>query len=267
MGFDLHTHSRCSDGNSTPEELIREATAKELEGIALTDHDTVAGIAAAAAEAEHTGFRFIPGIELTTDFGTKEAHILGYGFDWRHPGLTRKLETIIAAREERAKQIIARLNKRLIPLDWETVKSCATGGFIGRPHIFKAMELKGYIDRDHRDEYFNYYLGQDGGVAYVPHLEIETEEAVELINEVGGIPVLAHPGRIGSEEFLRELIGFGLKGLEVYYPAHSPEQTAHFRELAEKLGLYATGGSDYHGKPGRAELGAAQVPALPWEKN
>lgn len=263
MGFDLHTHSKCSDGSLTPAELIQEAVAKGLDGISLTDHDTVDGIDEAIAEAKRLHFTFIPGVEFTTDYGDKEAHILGYNFDYKNQAIRRKFETVLEARNHRARQMVERLNKHGLRITWEQVKEHTSGRFIGRPHIFKTMEQLGLVQFEHREEIFNYYLGVNG-VAYVPHQEIETTEAVSLIREAGGIPVLAHPGRIGTEEFIERLVEFGLQGLEVYYPSHTPEMIAHFFNLAEHYGLYATGGSDYHGSFGRAQLGEAQAPTLPW---
>lgn len=265
MGYDLHTHSKCSDGSLTPAELIRQAVSQGLDGIALTDHDTVDGIKEALSEAEQLDFTLIPGVEFTTDYGVNEAHILGYRFDYENPVLLQKFETILEARNRRALEMIGRLNKNRIPLTWEQVKEQASGRFIGRPHIFKAMERAGFVNHEHRDAVFDYYLGTQG-VAYVPHQEIDTIEAIKLLVAAGGIPVLAHPARIGTEKFIEELVGYGLQGLEVYYPSHTPEMIAHYLNMAQRYHLYVTGGSDYHGNFGRSALGEAQAPILPWTK-
>jgi predicted metal-dependent phosphoesterase TrpH len=263
MGFDLHIHSIYSDGALTPRELIAEAKRKGLSGIALTDHDTVDGLGEAVRTAREENFCLIPGIELTTDYGKVEAHILGYDFDYRASKLLTKLELILSSRKDRVLEIIKRLKRYRVSLDWEEVQALAGNRFIGRSQVFRAMENRGYVDPMRRKAVFEYYLGKDG-VAYVPHREIETREAIELINHHGGIPVLAHPGRAGDDSIIARLAGYGLKGLEVYYPAHDPEQTAHYLKVAERYRLVVTGGSDYHGKTGQPGMGEAVVAELPF---
>jgi predicted metal-dependent phosphoesterase TrpH len=263
MGFDLHIHSRYSDGTLSPPELVGEAQAKGLDGIALTDHDTVDGLAEAVQAAREAGLGLIPGIELTTDYGKVEAHILGYNFDYRAPQLLRKLELILNSRQERVLEMIERLKRRRVSLEREEVQALAGGRFIGRSQVFRAMEARGYVDRMRRKEVFEYYLGKDG-VAYVPHREIETREAIDIINAHGGIPVLAHPGRNNADSIIEELTGYGLKGLEVYYPSHPPELIAHYLKVAERYRLMVTGGSDYHGKSGQPGMGEATVAEWPF---
>lgn len=257
MGFDLHIHSIYSDGIFTPTQLVAEAVAKGLDGIALTDHDTVDGLPEVMEAGQRQNLRVIPGIELTTDFGKIEAHILGYNLNYRQPALVRKLEIILKARVERVHEMIKRLQHRGIDLSWDEVKAMTNSRFIGRSHILKAMEQRGLVDRMRRRDAFEYYLGKNG-LAYVPHREIETREAIELIIAAGGIPVLAHPGRVGADPFLEELIGYGLQGIEVYYPTHSPEQIKRYLGIAREYGLIVTGGSDYHGKSGQPQLGEIQ---------
>lgn len=264
-GYDLHMHSIYSDGTLTPAELVQKAAEIGLDGFALTDHDSVDGQEAAEEEAGRHRLLFIPGVELTTDYGNKEAHILGYNIDYRQPELVDKFETIIAARVKRAKQIIAKLNRHRIPITWEMVAGRTNGRFVGRPHIFKTMEAMGRVDPLQRNAYFDYYLGQNG-VAYVPHQEIETAEAIRLILKAGGIPVLAHPGRNGSEALIFQLTEYGLKGLEVYYPAHTQEMIDFYLGLARRYRLYATGGSDFHGDHSHAVMGEAVAPAIGWLK-
>lgn len=258
MGFDLHTHSTYSDGSLKPQELIRKAAKSGLDGIALTDHDTVSGIEKALAESIKHQFTFIPGIELTTDFGEVEAHILGYNLDYLNPALLQKLNMILESRRERARLIVKKLNKARIPLSWEKVKAETTSGFVGRAHIYRALQSSGLIASNHGREAFNYYLGKNG-VAYVPHREIDTFEAIALIREAGGIPVLAHPGRMADDQLIARLVDNGLQGIEVYYPTHTTEQTERYLRLAEKYKLIITGGSDYHGAFSQTKLGDAQV--------
>lgn len=262
-GFDLHMHSIYSDGNKTPAELARQAAEIGLEGFALTDHDSVDGQEEAQRAASHHRVLFIPGVEITTDYGNREAHILGYNIDYHLPELVAKFETIIAGRVKRAKAMIAKLNQHGIPLTWEMVAGRTNGRFVGRPHIFKAMEAIGRVDPLQRRAYFDYYLGQNG-IAYVPHQEIETEEAIRLILNAGGIPVLAHPGRNGNEALIAELVGYGLKGLEVFYPSHTPEMIQFYLKMAERYHLYITGGSDYHGDTSHAAMGEAVASKVSW---
>jgi predicted metal-dependent phosphoesterase TrpH len=261
MGFDLHCHSIYSDGALTPEQLVKEAVALRLDGIALTDHDTIDGLAEAVRAAKRHRLLLVPGIELTTDFGQVEAHILGYRLDFQAPVLLQKLDRILAARQERVAEMLQRLKRYRVNLEWDDVQALTQSRFIGRVQVFQAMELNGYVDRMRRQEVFEYYLGKHG-VAYVPHREIETKEAIELILAHGGIPVLAHPGRVGEEAILKKLVAYGLQGLEVYYPSHPPKLVKRYLREARRLNLVVTGGSDYHGKPGHPQLGAAQVPHL-----
>jgi predicted metal-dependent phosphoesterase TrpH len=261
MGFDLHLHSIYSDGALTPEQLVAAAIAKGLEGIALTDHDTVDGLAATDRAAQNQKLLFIPGIELTTDFGAVEAHILGYRLDFQAPALLRKLDRILAARQERVAAILRRLQRHRVYVTWDEVRALASSRFIGRSQVFEAMKLKGYVDVLRRKDVFEYYLGKQG-VAYVPHREIETKEAIEIILANGGIPVLAHPGRTGADQVIPQLVAYGLRGLEVYYPAHTPEMVKHYLRTAERFHLVVTGGSDYHGKPSHPQLGECQTLTL-----
>lgn len=258
MGYDLHTHSTYSDGSLKPIQLINKAKDKGLSGIALTDHDSIGGIAEAKAEAERIGLPFIPGVELTTDYGDHEIHILGYHFNLDHPGLLKKFDAIVKARNDRAKLIVQKLNKQKIPITWEKVSAKTTSKFVGRTHIFRAMEEAGLVNLEHRRSVFEFYLGKKG-VAYVPHEEISTIEAIELINQAGGVPVIAHPGRMNADFLLEKLFSFGVRGLEVYYPTHTPHMVEHYRLIAQQHNLIITGGSDYHGAFSQTRLGDAQV--------
>ncbi len=262
-GYDLHIHSSYSDGSLTPAELVEHAVKIGLDGIALTDHDTVDGIPEAIRAAQEKNLRFIPGVEITTDYGDVEAHILGYGIDYRHPELVAKFETLMAARIDRAKEMVNKLNRHGIPVTWEMVEQHSNGRFIGRPHIFKALIAMDLVQPAYRRQYFEHYLGQNG-LAYVPHQEIETGEAIQLILKAGGIAVLAHPGRQGTQLFIEELMDYGLKGLEVYYPAHDAATVRHLLSLARRYQLVVTGGSDFHGDMGHGQMGESVVPDISW---
>jgi predicted metal-dependent phosphoesterase TrpH len=263
MGYDLHIHSIYSDGVYRPAELIEKAIFRGVTGIALTDHDTVAGIGEAMMEAVSRGFELIPGVELTTDYGPTEVHILGYDFDLQAPKLLRKLDSIVEGRNERARSIIKKLNKHGIPLTWEKVRAKTTSKFVGRAHIFKAMEAERMFHPEHRQDAFEYYLGRNG-LAYEPHREISTFEAVELIAAAGGIPVLAHPGRMENDRLIHELCEAGLKGLEVYYPSHTPDLVTRYLGIAEHHHLYITGGTDFHNSLNQIRIGDYQAKEIEW---
>ena len=261
MGYDLHVHSIYSDGTLKPAVLVAKAMAKGLNGLALTDHDTIAGLPEATLAARELKLTFIPGVELTTDYGDKEVHVLGYNFLDQGNQLAKKLETVIASRNDRARLIIKKLNQHSIPLTWEQVQAQTTSNFVGRTHIFRALENARLIPKEHSWGAFNYYLGKNG-VAYVPHQELGTREAIDLINNTQGISVLAHPGRMGEDALIRELIDFGLQGIEIFYPAHTPEMVAHYLKVAADFKLIVTGGSDYHGAFSHTKMGDAQVPEV-----
>lgn len=263
MGYDLHVHSSYSDGTFKPAELIAKATAKRLQGIALTDHDTIAGIPEALAEAAKRRIILVPGVELTTDWGEDEVHILGYRFDQTNRTLNQKLNAAMAARNDRARAILEKLKQHRIDLSWDRVKAQTTSNFVGRAHIFKALEASGQIAPCHRRNAFDYYLGKQG-IAYVPHDEITTIEAIELINQSGGVSVLAHPGRMGNDDLIKRLVDAGLQGIEVFYPTHTSEMVEYYADLVKKYQLIATGGSDYHGVFSRTQLGQATVAEISW---
>lgn len=265
MGLDLHTHSTASDGRLSPAELVKQARQLGLDGIALTDHDTIGGLKEALQTGDAVGLAVVPGIELTTDFRDEEVHILGYGIDYQHPPLLKKLERIVASRIERAEGILKRLERTGIHLTMDQVRVFATGDFLGRPHIYRAMKAHGFIGEDPQRKTFQYYLGTHG-LAYLPHLEINSFEAVELIREAGGLPVLAHPGRMGRADFIRLFIDHGLAGIEVYYPSHTPSQMRQYERLAREFNLLVTGGSDFHGDEGGTSLGMSQAPTELLEK-
>lgn len=258
MGYDLHMHSIYSDGTMSPSELVSRAIKRGLDGIALTDHDSIEGVAEALLEGERRRYPVIPGVELTTDYGESEVHILGYNFDEQDRKLREKLVAIVEYRNERAREILKKLQRHNIALSWEKVLEQTTSKFVGRTHIFKALEKAGLLNKEKSREAFEYYLGKNG-LAYVPHEEIGTVEAIELVNNAGGIPVLAHPGRVGEDSLIRKLVGFGLKGLEVYYPSHTPAMVADYLKTAGDLHLIVTGGSDYHGGLSQNRLGESQV--------
>lgn len=253
--FDLHTHSKASDG-LLPAAIVVTRAQGILAGMALTDHDSLGGMEEALAAGRERDFPVIPGVELTTDYGQYEAHILAYFIDHRQPELLAKLHLVVEGRVERAREIVRKLAGLGFPLSWEEVQRQAPGVYFGRPHVVRALIARGLIQPDGVGAFFQAYL-VSGAPAFVPHQELATREAITLAIAAGGVPVLAHPGRMGTDEVLAELVSAGLGGLEVNYPQHGPMEIAGYARLAEKFGLVATGGSDFHGEPGGVQLGRA----------
>jgi predicted metal-dependent phosphoesterase TrpH len=260
--IDLHLHSTASDGRLSPAELVRRAVQAGLSVMALTDHDTVNGIAPALTAAKaYPRLKFIPGVEINTDVPRGEAHVLGYFIDYTHPELLATLSSMRESRQERAQKMLAKLKGMGITLEWSRVKEIASTEAIGRPHIAQAMLEKGYITS--LKEAFTKYIGRDGP-AYVERTKVTPVEAVQLILRANGLPVLAHALTISEPEpMIVELKANGLVGLEAYYDGYSAAEVSRLVSLAEKYGLITTGGSDYHGLDDNTEtmIGGAGVPA------
>jgi predicted metal-dependent phosphoesterase TrpH len=243
---DLHIHSTASDGRLTPAEVVREAAKRGLSFIALTDHDTVDGIAPAKAAAKSfPQLKVIPGVEISTDIPEGEVHVLGYFIDYTDAELEASLDRFRNSRVKRAQGMVAKLENLGIHIDWQRVQQIAGGTTIGRPHIAQAMMEKGYIDSF--KQAFTDYLGRDRP-AYVEREKMTPAEAVALIVKAKGLAVLAHPLTVNQPEAITiELKAAGLAGIEAYYDGYTAEEVNRLVELADKYNLIATGGSDYHG--------------------
>lgn len=261
LRVDLHLHSTASDGRLSPAELVRKAAAEELAIIALTDHDTVGGIAAALETAqEFPTLRLIPGIEISTDIPEGEAHILGYFIDYTDRSLLTALEKMRNSRRERARRMIDKLKKMGYPIEWERVQDIAGGGTIGRPHIAQAMLESGYID--FFQEAFDKYIDRDGP-AYVEREKVTPSGAVEMVVRAGGLPVLAHPLTVPKpEQLVIKLKAAGLIGIEAYYTSYGTEDIQRLVTIADQHNLVTTGGTDFHGiNAGRETLiGGVEIP-------
>jgi len=258
---DLHLHSTVSDGRLSPAEVIRKAAEARLTIISLTDHDTVDGIVLALETAKtFPWLKVIPGVEISSYSPEGEIHVLGYFIDYTYPELQANLRRMRHSRQERAQGMIAKLKNLGLPIEWERVKEIAGGGSIGRPHLAQAMLEKGYIASF--KEAFTKYIG-GGGPAYVARDKMTPVEAVELILQASGLPVLAHPLTINDPEpIIIELKAAGLVGIETHYGEYTAEEINKLDSLAERYGLIATGGSDYHGIDASTEtmLGGVDVP-------
>lgn len=257
---DLHAHSTASDGALSPTAAIAAAHAAGLSAFALTDHDTLAGIAEAQIAADACGLRLVPGVELSVHLGKDEVHLLGLHIR-DVDALQQRLEIVRGQRRTRAEAIVAKLNAVGVPVTVEAVLAAADGGAIGRPHVARALIAGGFV-KDSR-EAFDRYLAS-GKPAYVDKERLEIADGIALIHDAGGIAVLAHPGGDGRREMIEPLAKAGMDGVEVRHPSHSRDDELRLTALAEHFGLVMSGGSDWHGAmQGGRVLGAMHVP-LAW---
>lgn len=258
---DLHIHSTASDGVSSPSEVVFVAIEQGLGIIALTDHDTLGGVAEAQAAAKETGLEVIAGVEINAAGSGVALHILGFYVDPQDPLLNEKLQAMRNSRLDRARRMIERLGEMGMAVDFDRVQGLAGGETVGRPHVARALVERGYVSSVR--EAFERFIGPTGP-AHIPRLRLMPKETIEMILHAGGVPVLAHPAHSGPTVIARitEFVEYGLCGLEVYYPHHPPEDVAMLEEMCRELRLVATGGSDFHG-PNSSEgaaLGSVHVP-------
>ena len=255
---DLHMHSTASDGSRSPGDVVREAKRIGLAAIALTDHDTLAGLPEAEAVGAELGVRVVRGVELSAVEGDSETHILGL-----HLSDTRTMESELLAlrdmRRARAARIVQRLNDLGVRIGLEAVLEQAAGGAVGRPHVARAMIAEGWAV-DFRDA-FDRYLG-NGRPAYVSKERLAVTDAIGLIHRAGGLAVLAHPAHSGTRERIAGFVAQGMDGVEVRHPSHSAEDIARISALVDHFSLVPSGGSDWHGAAeGARVLGMMRVPA------
>jgi len=247
--IDLHTHSNYSDGSLSPRQLVELAKKRRLRAIALTDHDTVAGVAEALAAGKELSVEVVPGVEISAQYPPGTMHILGYCLHASHPELLGALTKLQQARAARNPKIIRRLQDLGLEITTTEVLHLSSGQ-VGRPHIAKALVNKGYVSSI--DEAFSRYL-KKGAVAYVEKFRFPPKDAIAIIRRAGGIAVLAHPFTLGMEKpdelshLVLELAEMGLEGIEVFYPDHTEEMAVIYEDVARSLGLVCTGGSDFHG--------------------
>jgi predicted metal-dependent phosphoesterase TrpH len=256
--IDLHTHSTFSDGIVSPTALLQHAKERGLIALALTDHETVAGLDEARLAAKDVGIDFVPGVELNTDVGRHEVHILGYYIDDTDPVLLDALNLLERQRAERIERMVHQLQSIGVPLELGRVRELAGQGTTGRPHLARAMIELGFAESV--GDAFDRSSGRPG---FVPRQKNDPEAAVRLIRSNGAVPVLAHPRTTGDiEGILSRLVPAGLLGFEVYYGEYDMATRQELRAIADRWQLIPTGGSDYHGegfKAGRS-LGGPSVP-------
>ena len=247
--IDLHTHTRESDGEKTPEELIDFAISKNIDAIAITDHDTADGIESAIKYARDKKIIFIPGIELDAKVPKGQMHILGLCINPNQEDFSQKLASIKKEREDRNSRFIEEFNKMGFEITLEELQKVSSGKVIGKPHFAKVFLKKGYIQTN--DEMYDKYFKQPP-LCNIKKSTLSGEEIIKLIKKAGGIAILAHPQnlKLSDSELvdkIAELKSYGLDGLECYHSNQTPEQMKRFREIAEQFNLLVTKGSDYHG--------------------
>lgn len=269
-GADLHAHTTASDGEFTPEELVRAARAAGIATLAVTDHDTMSGVAAAQAAGERMGIEVIAGVEMSCHWktaagGPQTVHVLGYFCDPRAEEMTRLDRVKRESRTRRARAMVERLRDLGVEVSFDRVRQIAGDAQIGRPHIARAVIEAGYEDDWGR--VFDRWLGNDAP-AYVSGERTLVPEAIELIRAAGGLAVIAHPyydfhgGKLELDRLLPAAIEAGLAGLEVFYGSFPDAERAWALGYAERFDLVPTGGSDFHGPgSGTNPLGTSLCPA------
>jgi predicted metal-dependent phosphoesterase TrpH len=248
-GIDLHTHTDRSDGTFAPAELVGLASQRGLDVVAVTDHDTTAGLEEALAAGLELGLEVVPGVELSAEHEGASIHVLCYWMDAANAALQEELSRLRDERFRRGERMVERLRALGLPIEFERVREIAMGGNIVRPHIAQAMVEAGLVETE--KDAFDRWIG-DGKPAHVPKHALDPLDALALIRGAGGLCVLAHPGMWGDESSVPEVLvaamaGAGMVGLEVDHTDHDPEEREHWRGLADRLRLIPTGGSDCHG--------------------
>lgn len=257
---DLHMHTRYSDGTDTPERVVELAAKAGHRAIALTDHDNTDSFAVARAAAQRAGIELIPGIEMSAAVGQAEVHVLGFFMDFAHPGLRRHLSEQQARRLRRIDRMVEQLQAAGVAITVKDVMAQAGDGTMGRPHVAQALVARGHVADV--PEAFQKYLSP-GCPGFIPGSTVAPKDVIRLILASGGVPVLAHPIYLKNDALIEEFVRDGLAGLEVFHSGHGPAEITRYGDIAQRLGLVVTGGSDYHG---RAKEGVAVgVVKVPYE--
>jgi predicted metal-dependent phosphoesterase TrpH len=264
--IDLHVHSNASDGTDDPAEVMRRAAVADLDVVALTDHDTQAGLAEARA-ALPDGLTLVPGMELSCQLNGRSVHLLGYLFDQEDPALCAETSQIRDDRTYRARAMVDRMRDLGADVTWEQVAAIAGGAVVGRPHLARALAASGAVATP-ADAFTADWIA-DGGRAFVDRYAPDLDRAVGLVRAAGGVPVLAHPRSPGYEipdEVIAALAGAGLCGIEVFHFDHDQSQRLRLTQLARSLNLIMTGGSDDHGSFNCHGLGSETTPPEEYER-
>jgi len=259
---DLHSHTRRSDGILSPRDLVKKAQADGVTTLALTDHDTLSGIAEASATATEIGLRLVPGIELSVTHHGKDLHVLGLFVNPTDGPLAELLESRRFDRISRVREILGKLRRLGVELTYEDVEAQSVeDGSIGRPHVARALVAAGHANSI--DHAFERWLGNKAP-AYVPYPRLSAESGIAAVHAAGGITSLAHPGVDSADGELESLVELGLDAVECWHPGHSVQEQGHFHHRAQTLGILTTGGSDFHGAGGGHALTLGQ-PGCPPE--
>ena len=254
---DLHLHTTASDGILPPEQLVLAAHQAGLSAIAVTDHDTLAGVEAAQAAAAPFGIRVIAGVELSVFHDGREIHMLALHIS-KPDSMNIRLAHFRETRKGRAEEIVRKLNALGVPVPLESVMTEAGDAAVGRPHVARVMVSHGYVRDNH--EAFDRYLGF-GRPAYVPKERVTAEDAIHMTHEAGGVALWAHPGNSGKRAEIEKLRDMGLDGVEVRHPSHSAEDILRIGTLVDFLHMVPSGGSDWHGtRDGPRQIGNMNVP-------
>ena len=255
---DLHLHTCLSDGLSTPLELLEIVRSKNISAFSVTDHDSLDGFRAVRELVTEGDPELITGLELSVSHENGDVHLLAYLFDSNDATLNKAVVDFQITRNRRGRMMVDKLNSLGVEISFEDVETMANGGAIGRPHVAEALQRNGAISN--YEVAFAKYIGKDGP-AYVPKANFTPEEAIRLVHGAGGLVILAHPGIDNAHEHLELLVELGLDGIEIYHPSHKQSQTDRFREMARRFDLVVSGGSDFHGRDGRAGMvGSQKVP-------
>lgn len=249
LRIDLHTHTDRSDGTFSPAELVRLAAERELDVVAITDHDTTDALAEGTAEGERVGVEVVPGVELSAEHDGRSVHVLAYWVDVGNLAFQDELRRLRDQRLRRGELMVERLAELGVPVSFDRVLEIARGGNVVRPHVAQALVEAGHVDSE--EQAFDVWIGDDRP-AHVPKHALAPVDAVGLIRRAGGAAVVAHPGMWDGEaplprELIADMAEAGLAGLEAEHTDHRPEQRERYRSLAAQLGLVPTGGSDCHG--------------------
>lgn len=257
-GFaDLHMHTTLSDGSLPVDDLIRLAVRKGLSSISITDHDNLDSYLQGLKLAEELGIELIPGIEVSSVWQGKDIHILGYFCDSTNLAMNIELDEQARQRHTRVKAIIKKLNTLGIELNYEKVLTYCKGRVIGRPHVAMAMVDEEYVANF--SDAFTKYLAEDG-IAFVEKKGLNPQQAIRLIENAGGIAVMAHPYKTAADDLIESLVEWGLKGIEVFCPTQKGNAGRKYREIARKFNLVGTGGSDFHTESGPYSLNCLKIP-------
>jgi predicted metal-dependent phosphoesterase TrpH len=250
-GIDLHTHTTYSDGTLAPRELFELAKQRGLDVLALTDHDTTAGLQEAREASEANGIELVPGVEFSAEHDGASLHVLCYWPDEHNPDFQAELTRLQDTRLRRGELMVEKLQQLGYPITFERIKEISGGVNIVRPHIAQALVEAGVIAEE-KEAYTERFIG-DGGRAYVEKHALDPLDALALIKRAHGVCVIAHPAMWrGAEQvpdvLIEEMAAAGMAGIEVDHPDQTPEQREHYRDMAKRLGLVVTGSTDYHGE-------------------